>query len=100
MRPGEAGSTVERELALLHDRLRNAQREAVAAMTAAGAIVALLALLGGWGVVLRTGQSLRPHVEKTGRTTPPEAKRMKGGVAYGGRTRDLRSHNPVLCQLS
>jgi hypothetical protein len=51
MRPGEAGSPVERELALLHDRLRNAQREAVAAMAAAGAIVALLALLGGWEVV-------------------------------------------------
>jgi hypothetical protein len=52
MLPGEAaGTTVERELTALHDRLRIAQREAVAAMTASGAIVALLALLAGWGVV-------------------------------------------------
>ena len=52
MLPGEeAGTTVERELAALHDRLRSAQREALAAITAAGAIVTLLALLGGWAVV-------------------------------------------------
>jgi hypothetical protein len=47
----EAGTTLERELAAMHNRLRSVQRDAVAALTAAGAIVTLLALLGGWGVV-------------------------------------------------
>ncbi len=31
---------------------------------------------------------------------PGETLLRKGGVADGGRTRDLRSHNPVLYQLS
>jgi hypothetical protein len=47
----EARSSVDRELAALDDRLRAAQRDAVAAMTGIGAIVILLAVLGGWSVV-------------------------------------------------
>jgi hypothetical protein len=43
--------SVGRELTALDDRLRAAQRDAVAAMTAIVAIVALLAVLGGWAVI-------------------------------------------------
>ena len=42
----------------------------------------LLALLRGWAVV------------------SPSPGWRASGVAYGDRTRDLRSHNPVLCRLS
>jgi hypothetical protein len=49
MRPGnEPWSSVHRELAALDGRLRAAQRDAVAAMTA---IVVMLAVLGGWAVI-------------------------------------------------
>ena len=52
MRLGEEPrSPVERELAALDDRLRAAQRDVVAAMTAIGAIVILLAILGDWPAV-------------------------------------------------
>jgi hypothetical protein len=52
MRPGnEPWSSVHPELAALDGRLRAAQRDAVAAMTAIGAIVVMLAVLGGWAVI-------------------------------------------------
>ncbi|HSJ00543.1 MAG TPA: hypothetical protein VLA59_09170 [Patescibacteria group bacterium] len=51
MRVDETPSSPDGELAALGDRLRAAQRDAAAAMTAIGVIGTLLALLRGWAVV-------------------------------------------------
>jgi hypothetical protein len=52
MRGGEeAGSSVHRELATLDERLRAAERDAVVALSAVGAIVTVMTVIGGWAAV-------------------------------------------------
>ena len=52
MRGGEEpASSVHRQLATLDERLRAAERDALVALSAVGAIVTVMTLIGAWPVV-------------------------------------------------